>query len=300
MGVTGVRLHVPIPCVDYTTALQRFSAMAARDDARVNPLCSSRLLDQGTRTGEAVVLLHGYTNCPAQWTPIAHRFFARGANVLVPRYPHHGYADRMNRELSHLKPSELVAAAAESIDIASGLGERVTVIGFSAGGVLAAWAAANRDEVRSAMLVAPIFSPWGLPHVANHALMRLLRYWPDRYTWWDPRLRERHMPDYGYPRMSLHGLAALLELSADVVADEPSRTSDLDRLVLVLNQGDLAVNADAARRAVEEVLAPLASTFREYEFPLSERLSHDVISAEGSNHGRTERVADKLVELLYG
>lgn len=288
------------PCTTYAEAISRFSAMAERDSERVNPLCASKLLEHGSCTAESVVLLHGYTNCPAQWTPIAARLFARGANVVVPRFPHHGFADRVNRELSRLKPRELTDIAAESVDIAAGLGERVTVVGFSAGGALAAWAAANRSEVHEAVLVAPIFSPWGLPHRLNDVLMRLLRYWPDRYTWWDPRVRERHRPEYGYPRLSLHGLAALLEVSNDVVAEKPLRTGRLDRVALVMNQGDMAVNNVVARRSVHDVLAPLADVYLEYEFPLSDKLSHDVISPEGSNEGRTDFVADKILDLLYG
>lgn len=294
-----MRDNAPKPCTTHAEAIGRFSAMAARDSERVNPVCTSKLLEHGDCADEAVVLLHGYTNCPAQWTPIAARLFARGSNVLVPRYPHHGYSDRLNRDLSRLKSSELIELTRESIDIAVGLGRTVTVVGFSAGGAMGALAAATRDEVGRVMLVAPIFSPWGLPHWASDGLTRLLRTWPDRYTWWDPRVKEGHRPEYGYPRMSLHGLAALLEIGADALSEKEARSTRIERAVLVLNRSDMAVNADAARRAAHAVLAPISDVYVEYEFPLSEKLSHDIITPEGSNEGRTETVADRLMELLY-
>lgn len=294
-----MRQTAAVPCATYDEALARFSALSARDDERVNPVCASVLLDRGTCTDDVAVLLHGYTNCPAQWRPIAKRFFDRGMNVVVPRLPRHGYTDRMNRAMSRLKPRELTSIAEEAIDIAAGLGRRTTVVGFSMGGALAAWAAANHSEVHEAVLVAPIFSPFGLPHVFNDALMRMLRFWPDSYTWWDPRIRERHRPEYGYPRMSMHGLAALLEVSTDVVAKKPRREGRMDRVVLVMNQLDRAVNNMAARRAVHEVLAPLADTYVEHEFTSADKLSHDLITPEGSNAGRTEHVADVLFDLMY-
>ena len=49
--------------------------------------CLSRLASPGVATESVVVLVHGFTNCPAQFTKLAGALFARGYNVHVPRFP---------------------------------------------------------------------------------------------------------------------------------------------------------------------------------------------------------------------
>ena len=55
----------------------------------------------------AVLLFHGFTNCPQQFDELARRFHARGCNVYVPRIPHHGLKDRLTRDLENVTVDEL-------------------------------------------------------------------------------------------------------------------------------------------------------------------------------------------------
>ena len=146
----------PEPADSYATALVLADRLRAADGPEVNPLCRSRVLEQGRRTRVAVVLLHGYTNCPQQWDRIASAYAASGVSVVVPRLPGHGYADRLTRALGDLTPEALAAVADQAVDIAAGLGEEVHVVGSSAGGALATWLATRRDEVDQLTLISPL------------------------------------------------------------------------------------------------------------------------------------------------
>src|SRR5580658_1129320 len=106
-------------------------AVGARTIAYVHPAPRER----------SVVLLHGMSASPAQFERIARELFERGHNVLVPRLPRHGHADPLSTALERLRAEDLYAAIAEYVAIGQELGERVTIAGFSLGGLLTAWIA---------------------------------------------------------------------------------------------------------------------------------------------------------------
>ena len=107
-------------------------------------------------------LLHGMSSTPAQFERFAHELFARGHNVLVPRLPAHGHSDRLSPALADLRPDDLYSAVDEYVAIARELGERVTVAGFSLGGLLAAWTAQHYALDRC-VAIAPFFGVAWIP-----------------------------------------------------------------------------------------------------------------------------------------
>lgn len=60
-----------------------------------------------------ILLVHGYTNCPAQFGKLGRQFYDLGYNVLIAPLPHHGLADRLNDEQGQLSARELTAYADE-------------------------------------------------------------------------------------------------------------------------------------------------------------------------------------------
>ncbi|MET7749102.1 alpha/beta fold hydrolase [Micromonospora sp. NPDC005367] len=127
-------------------------------DPDVRPECRSVVMSHGTRTAKAVLLLHGYTDCPKQYAGLAKRYFDEGYNVWVPRAPRHGVTD----ELAHakLEATELVTYANDGLNLVTGLGDEVGVVGISGGGVLATWLAGRRpDAVRHLLLLSPFYKP---------------------------------------------------------------------------------------------------------------------------------------------
>ncbi len=99
--------------------------------------CRSTLMTHGGGTERAAVYLHGFTSCPAQGAALATRLFDRGFNVYLPRMFGHGGLDPTNFSMAELEAQQLVEMADEAVDIATGLGRQVFVIGLSAGGTVA-------------------------------------------------------------------------------------------------------------------------------------------------------------------
>lgn len=229
----------------------RARAVMARDGDDVLPAAKTALLEHGRRTPLAVVLLHGYTNNPAQFSAFAPLVFERGANVFVPRMPEHGDADRLTNRIADLTAGDLVRATAEALDVAAGLGERVGVLGISMGGTQAAYAAQYCD-IEIAVPVAPEFALLELPYPVSRLAGRVLQWLPNFFMWWDPRDRERHRPATAYPRFSTRALAQTLAIGDDVYAAARRQAPQARRIVTVVNRCDPAVNNDVTRQVVLE------------------------------------------------
>lgn len=84
-----LQAHTDCPATDYEQALARFAELLAQEKeiAAFNPDCHSQLLTHGRKMERAIILMHGMTNCPAQYAELAPRFLERGYNVLIPLMP---------------------------------------------------------------------------------------------------------------------------------------------------------------------------------------------------------------------
>ena len=161
------------------------------------------------------MLFHGLTNSPAQYSAFAPMLFERGVNVLVPRMPEHGNRDRMTTRIAEVTPEALLSTANEAVDIACGLGERTGVLGISMGALLAGYCAQFR-RLDEAVLIAPNFGLLHLPRFACRLLSWGLRAFPNRFMWWDPRVRDTRGPLAAYPRFPTRVLGATMSI-ADAV-----------------------------------------------------------------------------------
>jgi pimeloyl-ACP methyl ester carboxylesterase len=222
----------PNPTPDYAAAVSRFQQIQKKEGPELNPVCRSILLAHGMRTERAVVFFHGFTNCPQQFRELGHILYDMGYNVLIPRLPRHGMADRKVENLSPLKAEELRDCADISVDIACGLGQKVYVAGLSAGGTLAAWIAQNRSEVTRAVLIAPALGFTRREGTRfQKAMALLLPLIPDIRTDWysvDP-----HAPEHTYPGFSSRALGQLLRLSVATFAGAFDRTPQVQDIALV-------------------------------------------------------------------
>lgn len=273
---------VAAPTGSYDRAMDSAAALRALDGSEVNPVCRSQVIDQGARTERAVVLLHGYTNCPAQYDQIAQAYADAGYSVVVPRLPGHGDRDRLSSSLSDVTPTALVQAAEEALDIATGLADDVTVVGMSGGGTLAGYLAGHRDEIDRAVLIAPLVAPKVLPEFAVAPVARASRFLPDVYLWWDNEQKDALAdPPYAYPRYSLRSLGAFLAVGRAAQSDQPRETT-LEELVVVTNENDNAVsNAGVGRLA--SALASVTDRRVDEVFPAELGFGHDLIDPRGEN-----------------
>jgi carboxylesterase len=277
LGADGLAIH-PDPAASYAAARAEAARLIAQAPPGINPACRGSVLDHGRKTPDVYVLLHGLTNCPAQFRAFGEELFASGANVLIPRTPYHGYEDRMTKDQKLLTAQSMIDTASHAIDLARGYGGRVTVIGLSVNGVTAAWLAQERADVDRAVLVSPFFAPAPAPGAAIAPLTRLLMRLPNLFVWWDPGAKEE-LPgsQLSYPRFSTHPIAQVMRLGLDVFALAASRPPKAPAILIVTSAADTAVNntRTAELAALWEAQAP--GRVRTFAFPLDQQIPHDSI-----------------------
>ena len=229
------------------TSWPRLDRLLARDHPGVGDYGRTAAHVHAERRPRAVVLLHGLSSSPPQFERFAHDLFLRGHNVVVPRLPEHGHADRFSTALEQLRPDTLYAATDEYVAIARELGERVTVAGFSLGGLLAAWSA-QHHAIDRCVAIAPFFGVAWIPSRLMSPLAELLLRFPNRFHWWDPILRERQMPEHGYPRYATHAIAHAYRMAQALLREAAEGGPAAAHVVLVANSRESAVNNRAIRR----------------------------------------------------
>jgi dienelactone hydrolase len=234
--------------LSFAEALATIEASIAHDraDATVDSRCLSRIAHHGDRTEHAIVLFHGFTNCPIQFSELGDRFFERGYTVYIPRLPHHGLVDKMTTALEALTLTELETAAAQAVTLAAGLGERVVTLGISVGGTMAAWTG-EMMAIDTAVAIAPFFGVKLLPVPFENAFSATLAALPNADLWWDPVHKEQLPPPHGYPRFPTHALAQCLKMGEEIAARAHDTAPLGRRNILVLNDHEPAINNDAAR-----------------------------------------------------
>src|SRR2546430_10472478 len=197
--------------MSYAEAIEIARGLQALDGPNVNPDCHTRLYTHGQATERALVLLHGFTNCPRQLDDLGKDFFARGWNVLIPRYPRHGYTDRLNTSIAELRADHLIALANRAAIAGAGLGERLTIAGLSLGGILTGYLAQTREGIERAVLIAPMLGLKPIPGPVLGVMSKLATLLPNFYVWWNKQLQDQLGPPYGYPRFATHAYAALFD-----------------------------------------------------------------------------------------
>jgi alpha-beta hydrolase superfamily lysophospholipase len=261
------------PTRSYAEALARLAALRVQEDDTVNPLCRTQLLTHGQRAARVIVLLHGFTNCPHQFHQLATGFYDLGYNVLNTRLPRHGLTDRLTTALAGLSAQELVDHTNEMMDIAQGLGAEVTLLGFSLGGALAAWAAQERHDLHKAVLVSPALG-LTLPQLRRQRLVgNLLAVWPNFFQWWDPIAKDAR---HAYPRFASRSLAALLQIGTLVRQEAQRRKPAAHTIQVITNASDPLID----HKVVASVVAAWqwhGACVQTHQFPAEWQLIHDLM-----------------------
>ena len=235
----------------------------------------SILLTHAEPVQRAYLLFHGLTASPRQFEPFGRMLYERGANVYIPRLPRHGLADRLTTELEELTADELRAFALASVGFARTLAPRLSVVGFSVGGLLAAWVA-QHVPVDRVTAIAPFLGVAWLPGRMLRRAAYVARTLPNRFIWWDPILRERQQPAHGYPRFSTHAVAEAIALAQELMADAERHAPAARDVQLLFNASESTVDNVETKR-----LAALWSAWKGNRIVLHRLrglpLSHDII-----------------------
>jgi carboxylesterase len=282
----------PKPAGDYESAMKLAQAFQRADSAAATG-GESIIFVHGHRTPRAFVLFHGLTNSPRQFRKLAATLSESGDNGFVPRLPEHGLRGATSSDLARLTAESLRDVADASIDIASGLGDTVVVLGVSLGGNVAAWTAQFRPVSR-VVIVAPAL---GLSHISTVLETPIMNL-----TLRVPNYSKKEGPDTLRPDRELgwssHGVGQMLRLGTAIrrAADEHAPTAR-DIRVLV-NPNDRTVN----RQAIDELVEHWSATGgRVSMFELADtlHLPHDIIDPD-ERMGNTRVTYPVILALLYG
>ena len=278
---------------DYAAAMQLAKAFRRADTAAVTG-GESIILVHGTRTPRAFVLFHGLTNSPRQFRKLAATLYDSGDNVFVPRLPQHALRGADADDLGRLTAEALRDVGDAAIDLASGLGDTVVVLGLSLGGDAAAWTAQFRPEVDRAVIVAPTL---GLAHVSSIVATPMMNL-----TLRVPNYSKNDPPDSLRPDRTLgwstRAVGQMLRLGAAVRRAADKRAPAARDIRILVNANDRTVSRDA----IDELAAQWSATggrVSMFEFPDSLRLPHDVIDPDQVT-GNTSASYPVLLALLYG
>lgn len=285
------------PAADYLEAVERIESIRQSEGSLFNPLCRVQFMDQGYKTKKTIVMIHGYTSCPEQFRLLGEAFYQQGYNVLIAPLPHHGLANRMTSEQERLTAEELVVYADQMIDISRGLGEQVTIMGLSGGGVIAAWAAQMRGDIDQAVIISPGFGFYQIPTLLTIPAMNFFRIWPNNYQWWEPTKKEASLPTYAYPRYASHALAEILALGSAVKVSACQTAPASKTILIITNANDTTVNNELTDQVVHCWQEHGSANLQSYVFDASLKLGHDIISPDQPGQ-RIDVVYPIIVELV--
>ena len=283
---------------DYAAARALIESKIANAPATLSEAGRPRVFLHDAPTEHVFVLLHGLTNSPEQFDKLGRILFERGHNVVIPRTPGHGDADLMSVALSVFTAKGMLDYANLAITLARPLGRHITVVGLSVNGATTAWVAQNRDDVDRAVLLAPFFSPIGLPQSAIKPLSQLLIRLPNIFLWWDPVHKDQISgARHAYPRFSTRSIGETMRLGVEVFSEAEKSAPACGEIMIVTTASDIAAN--------NRVTARLAANWREHrpdsvathEFPASENVPHDFIDPSQSDQ-RVDLVYPRLIEML--
>ena len=282
----------------YEDAVRIATSIKDLDGPNVNPVCQTRLYTHGRRTERSLVLLHGFTNCPQQFDALGKQFFEMGWNVLIPRYPRHGYNDRLTNSIAELRLEHLLAVANRAAEAGAGLGERLTVAGLSLGGILTGHLAETRDGIERAVLIAPMFGLRPVPALGLRAITQLAHILPNFYIWWNGQLKDKVGPSHGYPRFSTKAYAALFEAGSGVFKAARSAAPKANSIAVITNAAEPRLDNRFTYKLVDLWRAHGANVSF-FEFPADEHLPHDLIDPSNPDQN-TERVYPVVVKTISG
>lgn len=267
--------------------------------AGVRAQCAANVLDHGKPTAKVVVLLHGLSNCPAQYSQLSQEIFAQGYNVIMPRMAFHGFEDRLNNDWGQVGMHSFITDANTAVNLAKSLGDEVIVVGLSVNGTMAAWLAQNRADVSRVVMLAPFMAPYGMPRWLIKPVERSLLRLPNFFLWWDPVLKEKVPgPPDAYPRFPTRLIGEFMFLGSMVSEESRIDAPACKEIVIVTSGADVAIDMRQVEHLIKNWRRQNAGLTL-YEFPASDKVPHDLIDPRQPTQ-RVDFVYPKLLEFILG
>jgi|SRR5688572_2975257 len=273
----------PQPAGSYEEAIARIKAMQEEDTQDfARDVCVTKLYDHRATAEHVIVLLHGFTTCPEQFNQLGKQYFEAGHNVFIPRMPYHGLSDRMTNALVNLTAENLAAFGDKVIDIAHGLGKKITVMGISGSGTLVAWLAQNRKDLYFALAIAPLLGLAFIPPSFTTLFERFALLLPNFFLWWDPRTKANNPYSiyYAYPRYPTRALAEILRLAMVTRTQAENSHPAAANITMIINDAEPAVSNPQVLNLLQLWRKHGKGNLNEYHFEKELKLPHDIITPD--------------------
>ncbi|XVV09054.1 alpha/beta fold hydrolase [Actinoplanes sp. CA-131856] len=236
-------------------------------DSSVTPRCRTKALLHPGHTAKAVLMLHGYTDCPAQFDSLAKLYYDKGYNVYVPRAPRHGVTD--TKAHAGLHADELADYAEDALTVTSGLGGDVGVVGVSGGAVLATWLAEYRpDAVAHLLALSPFYQPAAEQAPAWQVKPLIVLY--------GSRLLPDHFNGNGF---SYAALSQYLRIVRNY-RDDPVNAK-LTSVAVVTSANDTFIDRGRAAEITQDIASANKIGLGRYEIPAQWGVGHDTADPAG-------------------
>ncbi len=236
-----------------------------------------RIFGGTRRPGPAVLLLHGFSASPGQFEALMPALERAGIAYYAPLLTGFGTDDY--RLLKVVRPADWLRDAAAAYEVLAALYERVSVVGHSMGGVLAAWLAAEKP-VQHLILTDPYLVPppqdkrWSR-RFRDPIQGPVLRWWAPMYAkeatpdrpWAtdiaDPVMAERAFHQPAMPTnagVALWDLVDLVDISRarfeslTVIYGVNDDSADIPAFIDILNRNSIPHTALAFERSGHNVL----------------------------------------------
>ena len=286
------------PSRSYQESVRRINDLRALDDENIAPEGHLIFLTHGEPTPRAIVFFHGGTNSPRQFEALGRLLYQRGYNVLIPRIPHHGLKDRMTEDYAKLTALELTQLSDESVDIAQGLGQHITVAGLSMGANMAGWIAQNRSDVDCAVIISPFWGWKGLATSYLKLAINILFILPNIFLWWNEKEKKALLgPTSAYYRFSTRGLAQIMLLGWEVIKEARNFAPRTRNIIVITNALDDSVNEKIFDKVADDWQKHSSVNITRFEFDKSLGVLHDLIDPQ-QPYQKTAVVYPKLIELI--
>lgn len=225
--------------------------------------CESQIYTHGKRVARSVVMFHGITACPKQYSEVAKTFFEAGYNVYVPLAPEHG-TTKNPEATADITLASLTQYVGDSYSVATGLGDSVGFVGISGGADLATWGAQYIDGVSRLLVISPFYevSPQASPTWQTPLLLSLygMNLAPDRIT-------------QGF---SVRALAKYLIIAQNYREDLTAK--NLKHIAVVTSANDTQINLNTAHRIPKSLAQNSKSSFQQTRLAPELGIGHDALN----------------------
>ena len=242
------------------------------------------ILVHGAKTRKTVLMIHGLTDSPWYMRELGEILYRQGYNVVSVLLPGHGTKPE---DLTTATKAEWRKEVDRGLGIAAGLGEQVSLAGFSTGGALSLDALRRHPRLKADKLF--LFSP----ALAINESEQTSVFLGCQSLWLTTKIKGDYkepaetaeVSPYNYTKMAINGVCQLNELIGD---NNDGRAEILDSLraagtpvFAVESEADATVSPAAVTGFMAELPAASGSVYVRYQ--QAEGIAHAAVTRPETN-----------------